>query len=126
MDFSKPNIKFTPLEVEVDNITKALGIQSATQESDEIDETANKLMDHLAIIQDYNNRIDSINWLIDNAKKLAGNLVYSTDDQNIINAINDLGGTGNSVDLRLFEKAVDQVIEGYKQQALISLTGANN
>jgi hypothetical protein len=57
---------------------------------------------------------------------MAGNLRYSTQDPQILGAINDLGGDGGYVDMKLFEKAVDIVIEGYKQQALISLTGAAN
>jgi len=126
MDFVKPNIQFTPLEVEVENFTKALGTESSSEEIDDINETANKLMDHLALIQDYNNKIDSIDWLINNAKKMAGNLRYTATDPALINAIRELGGDGNYVDLTLFEKAIDTVIEGYNQQALVSLTGAAN
>ena len=126
MEFVKPNISYKPIEVDVENIASAEKISQQLSISSDIDETANTLMDHLAIIQDFNNRIDSIEWLIDNAKKLAGNLKYVTTDQGIIKAIKDLGGDGNYVDIRLFELSIDMVIEGYKQQALISLTGAKN
>jgi len=125
MDFVKPNIQFTPLEVEVANINKST-YENTTSPVGDIDEIANKLMDHLALIQDYNNRIDSIDWLINNAKKMAGNLRYTTNDQGLLAAIADIGGDSNYVDLALFEKAVDTVIESYKHQALVSLTGVTN
>lgn len=125
MPFQKPNISYRPLEVETLNIDASSGTQlSSTLSQSQEDETiANKLMDHLALIQDYNNRIDAINYLIDNARTLSGNLIYTTDDTNLMASITALGGTGNSVDLKLFEKSVDLVIQGYKEMALISLTG---
>lgn len=124
MDFTKPNIKYRPIEVEVENLVKDVQDYSTSNETENINAIAAKLMNHLAIIQSYNNRIEAIDWLINNAKSMSGNLKYSTNDESIIAAIRTIGGTDNFVDLSLFETAIDLVIESFDKMALISLTGA--
>jgi hypothetical protein len=123
--FDKPDISFKPLDVEtLDVRSGAKDVLSSELTQADVDKAiVNKLIDHLSLIKAYNDRIDAIDYLIDNAKKLAGNLSYTTDNPSLIMSIESLGGNGNTIDFKLFEKAVDVVIQGYKEMALISLTG---
>jgi len=123
--FDKPDISFKPLDVETLDIRSGAGdvLSSELTQVDVDKAIVNKLIDHLSLIKAYNDRIDAIDYLIDNAKKLSGNLSYATDNPSLVMSIEALGGSGNTVDFKLFEKAVDVVIQGYKEMALISLTG---
>lgn len=122
--FQRPDISYKPLEVEnLDPTAIAQNVQSEASGSDEAEAIANRLMDHLAQIQAYRDRIDAIDYLINNARSLSGNLQYITTDTGLLTAIQSLGENIDYVDLKLFEKAVDIVIEGYKEMSLISLTG---
>lgn len=87
---------------------------------------AEKLMEHLRIIRDFEERVKSIEYLSNSAEKLAGNLTFTTNDSGIIAAITNLGGTSNVVDFTLFKKAIDIMISSYEQMALVSLTGVKN
>lgn len=87
---------------------------------------AEKLMEHLRIIREFEERIKAIDYLSNSAEKLAGNLKFTTNDSGIIAAIANLGGTGNTVDFILFKKAIDVTISSYEQMALVSLTGVKN
>lgn len=129
MGLSSLNIKYKPLEIKNDltNIDSTSIELEKTSEQELIDESiANKLLDHLNLIQQFNDRIKAIDYLIDNAEKKAGNPIYYTSNEDLIRDIIKLGGKGNKIDFELFKKTVLIVINGYKQMALVSITGANN
>jgi hypothetical protein len=120
MSFDRPNLKYTPHTVEVGVVDKSSAKSDITSETDIL---VDKLMHHLASIQEWRDRIEAFDYLIDNAKKLAGNLKFTTEDVDIIKAINGIGGTSNYVDMALFEKAIDLVIKQYQTMSLVSFVG---
>lgn len=123
--FSKANIKHKPNKIGNDKIENDL-LTGSTQriEADEV--IVQKLLDHLNIINDYDERIKAIDYLLDNAEKLVNNLKYTTNDKSLIDDIKKMQGNGNIIDFELFKKAAYTVIQGYKEMALVSITGANN
>ena len=126
-EFIRPNISYTPESIGIDNVNidKLDSNNTLTiEESDLL--IANKLIEHLQTIKEYRDRVKAIDYLIDNAAKLSGNPVYTTNNKDLIRDISNLGGSGNKVDFELFKKAVSLVVQGYQQMALTSITGANN
>jgi len=121
--FTGINLQYKPLPISNDQI-KMLTNAPTTEEEDVA--ITDKLMQHLNLIQAFNDRIDAINYLSANAATLAGNPTYTTNSERLISNIKDLGGNGNTVDFLIFQKAVDIVIEGYKAMAITSMTGVNN
>lgn len=121
--FARPDISYKPLEVDGTTVADGVELKSIDSSAESATSIANKLMDHLAIIQAYQDRIEAIDFLIENGRSLAGNPVYTTNDPSLQMSIAAIGGKDNSVDLALFEKAVDIVIQGYQDTALMSFTG---
>jgi hypothetical protein len=122
--FITQKLKRTPLEI--DNVSVAKIEGSVPLEDKETLLVARKLMEHLKLIREYEERIKAIDYLIDNAVKLSGDLKYVTKDPSMIAAIKDLGGVNNTIDFDLFRKAIDIINTGYAQMALVSLTGVKN
>lgn len=117
------DLQYKPLEISNDSINNPTFFTPV----EEVDiAIANKLVEHLNLIKEFNDRIEAIDYLSGNAAKLAGNPIYFTNNQKLIDDIKILGGSGASVDFELFKKAVDIVINGFKNMALTSLTGVNN
>lgn len=126
-DFNKPNISYKPETIGVDNIRTDKNDENINNTIDEADLLiADKLLEHIQIIKEYRDRIKAIDYLIENASKLAGNPVYITTNKDLKRDILLLGGSGDKVDFELFKKAVSIVIQGYQQMALTSITGAYN
>lgn len=122
MSLDRSVLEYTPLE-----IASALKQAEADGYINADDEAiVDRLMDHLSIIKDFNDRLDAVDYLSDNAAKLAGNPKYETNDATLLRDIKALGGSGREVDFELFKSAVDIVAEGYKQMALVQLTGVSN
>lgn len=121
-DYKRPAIEYTPLEIG----NSLRGVDLTEEMSLDSDIVVDKLMAHLDTIKEFYDRLDAIDYLADNAAKLAGNTKYTTSDDSIIKGISTLGGYNNVVDFDLFKKAIDIVLEGYKQMALVQLTGVKN
>jgi hypothetical protein len=126
-EFNNLDIKYTPLTIGNNLLNSSNTSNSNSPDIDAANEIiADKLLNHLSLISDFRDRLSAIDYLIDGASKLAGNPSYITNDKSIIRDISILGGNSNIVDFELFKKAVDIVTNGYKQMALIGLTGVAN
>jgi hypothetical protein len=115
--FTRPDIHYTNPEIKVEQLSKSLA-QAATASSNAIEDEiiANKLMDHLLQIRQYND-------LIDNSRTLSDGISFETNDTEIVAAIQVLGGEGNIVTYDLYELALDLMDETFQQMALASMTG---
>jgi hypothetical protein len=122
--FNTETLKRTPDHI--DNLAIDQTQKSISAEDASILAVANKLMDHLRLIREYEERIKAIDYLIENADRLAGNHKYITKDPIMIAAVNDLGGTNDTIDFALFKKAVDIMHICFEQMALVSITGVKN
>lgn len=89
---------------------------------DDLD-TVETLLKHLNMIKELQDQMDAIDYLSDNAEKMAENPVYETNDEKVMTAILDLGASGNEVNFELFKYAIEVVLEGYRQMAVISMSG---
>jgi hypothetical protein len=122
--FDRPDIHYTNPEVKVEKLSQSLAEAGTSEDNAAEDEIiANKLMDHLLLIRQYNDRNDAIDFLVNNARDLSAGLSFTTNDPEIIAAIVDLGGEGNIVTFELYEKALDIMDATFKQMALASITG---
>ena len=123
------NIQYTPNQVGVENIVAGLNtsIQSTSTGYDYNNDTAiaDKLIDHLNCIKDYHNRLDALDYLIDQANQMAGNLTYEVGNDKVLQAMQELGHDTNMLDFKIFSQAVDIVIDSYGTMATMSLTGAD-
>jgi hypothetical protein len=83
---------------------------------------------HLKEIKAWQDRIESIEYLASNAKKLAGNISYKSVDEDVKEAITYFSGKEDEdeVDFDMFVDCVDILIDGYKQQALVGLLGESD
>lgn len=83
---------------------------------------AQKLCDHLNQIKDFNDRIESLDYLSSQALSNFDNLSYSTDDQSLYNAIISVGGKDNTVDFELIKNVINIMFEWYNLTAANSIT----
>lgn len=83
---------------------------------------AQKLCDHLNQIKDFNDRIESLDYLSSQALSNFDNLSYSTDDQSLCNAIISVGGKDNTVDFELIKNVINIMFEWYNLTAANSIT----
>jgi hypothetical protein len=124
MSFDRKDIKYIPnkiLNEEIsDDSPQNISTDMIKKESEAV---ADRLLEHIGIINSYYDRLDSIDYLTKNAEILAKNPTYCTEKQEIIDAITAFGGTGKCVDFELFKKCVDMIIENYTNMVAISLTG---
>ena len=81
---------------------------------------------HINEILDWRDRIEAIDYLANNASKSAGNPSYGTTNEQIINAIIQVGGSGSLVDFELVKNCVTIVFDMYDVMALSALTGTNH
>lgn len=84
---------------------------------------AQRLADHLNEIIDYKNRLDSIDYLSNQAKSNFDNITYVASDESMVNAISAIGGSNGTVDFFLVCDAIRLVLEFIDQTALEALTG---
>lgn len=86
---------------------------------------AQALVSHLNEILDWKDRVDSINYLANEAAKAAGNITYTTSEDQMMAAITAIGGSNGVVDFELAKTAMALVFDMYDLMALSSLTGMN-
>ena len=120
MSFERVDIKYTPKDIGLDQFLEKNGVELAQSETEV---AMAKLLNHARIIKEWQDRIDAIKYLQDNAAKLAGNPIYITTESDVARAVEVFGGKDGTIDFAMFKKCVDVVIEGYKQMALVSITG---
>jgi hypothetical protein len=128
-EFLRHKIKYIPKEITGVDISAIEAQNGTSQEEDSLNDDINivkKLLDHLKLISDYRDKLDAVDFLINNAENLAGNLRYEVTDPSIASAVKELGGDGTYVDFDIFKIAVKEMIEFYDETALLQLTGADN
>lgn len=125
-DFERISIKYTPAHINQTYISSEIDdnarIGDNTLSKDQL-ALAIKFEDHLIAIKEWKERVEAFEFLAENASKLAGNTSFETKKEDILVSISALGGNSNTVDFKLFKKAIDIIITGFEQQALASLTG---
>jgi hypothetical protein len=118
--------KRKPEEIQNDNpqdINKGqLAIDSTDSEGFVV---ASALVAHLNEILDWKDRVDAIDYLAAEAIKTAGNPTYYTKDEQLVNAILAINGSGNTVDLELVKVAMGIVFDMYDVMALSAVTDMN-
>lgn len=122
--FSRPDLQYNPADIVNDDI-KAQRSQTPEAVLDDI-AVADRLLDHLIQIKQWKDRVDAFDYLISSAEKLAGNPTFKTSDVTVLNAMKGLDFEGDEVTFAMFKQCVDIVIEGFKQMALVSITGVIN
>ena len=122
----KNDIEYTPKKIYNDNI---IDNSSSSVSSNEVqlesEKVVQRLLDHVATINEYNDRLDSIDYLINNANTLAGNLIYTTTDQTILDAIATIDTVKNYVDFELFKKCIELILNNYDSMTVDALVGNN-
>jgi hypothetical protein len=121
---SNIKISYTPAHINRVNVDDKPSVSSKS--ITESIALAQKFVRHIGAIKEWQERIASIEHLAENAKKLSGSISYKSVDQDVISAIKYFGDNDDEVDLDLFIRCVDIVIDGYKQQALVGLAGDND
>ncbi len=126
MGFNLKDIIYKPARIFNDNI-EALKKASASflseTEKEEAGVIADKLLSHIKLIDKYVKQIEALDYLIDNAEKLAGNIIYETDDENLAKSIQAIGGSSNIIDFKLFKEATSIILQTYEDMAILALTG---
>ena len=114
-------IKFKPREI--GNMVVLPGSQSSINKIADAETlaVAAKLSRHLAMIDEYNDRLDATNFLIDNAAKLTGNPKFKVNDTEVAQAVGRLGGQ-DTVDFDFFKDCIDIMISEWKKIVVYSIT----
>jgi len=125
-EVSKRKIKYKPREI-VKISPEYVSSSYVTPEeiSSDTIALANKLARHLNTIKDYQNKLEAVNFLIDNADKLAKNLTFEADSPEIEAILKRKTG-GTVMDFTVFKSAVDDTIKEWKRLALLSITGVSD
>jgi hypothetical protein len=129
--FARKTLEYTPKKVINETLTdENSDIYTTIKSSDIVKEesikVANRLLEHLKVIDEYNKRLDTIDYLINNAESLIQKeLSYSTEDEDILEAIRSYGGTNNIVTFDMFKQSVDDILESYENMVITTLAGTN-
>ena len=118
-------ISFEPAYINKMRVTQGVELPDDSGIEDAI-AMAQKFTRHIAAVKEWKDRIESIEFLATNAEKLAGNPIYKTVDPDVKLAIAAFDGGEDEVDFQMFKEAVEVVINGYKQQALVGLAGESD
>lgn len=121
MSFDRINLAYQPKDIGQEGDIAATAIEKSTTETAA---AMDKLLMHARVIKEWRDRIDAIRYLQDNAAKLAGNPVFITTEQDVARAVEVMGGKNGTIDFEMFQKCVENVLEGYRQMALVAITGA--
>lgn len=121
MSFDRINLDYIPKDIGIEEFLKASSVEMATSDTQA---SMDKLIMHARIIKEWRDRIESIQYMQDNAAKLAGNPIFITTESDVARAVEVLGGKNGTIDFDMFKKSIDIVLEGYKQMALVAITGA--
>ena len=122
--FERIDIKRDPRKISNDEKLNISDDENLSSYSDK--EIIDKLSQHLQILKDYEDRLESIQWLLNNASNLSNSLKFETNDDSVKSAIISFGRQGNVVDFELFKEAIEIYIQGIKESTLMSLTGVKN
>lgn len=117
---NKFKIKWNPNEILSSEVAGNL-VQEPVQDL-ESQQIAQTLCDHLNTIMDYQDRLASLNYLADTARSNFDDLVYTTSEEQLVNAIIQLGGKDGTVDFALIQKVINLMLEWYTVTAADSLT----
>jgi len=120
-EFERTSIKYKPAHIEK-TFTESSEADGNLVRDDQL-ALVFKLEDHLKEIKEWKERVESLEFLAKNAEKLAGNVEFETEKEDILTSILALGAEGNKVDFELFKKSVEIVVDGFDQQTLVSMTG---
>jgi hypothetical protein len=119
--FNRQSVDYRPKPITSADISLLKNPVSKSMESSVA--IAKKFIKHLDAVKEYRDRIDAVNYLIDQAEQLAGNVRIDVKDESIQTAIKALGGSGKYIDFDLFKKAVEVMDTAYAELALIEFTG---
>ena len=86
-------------------------------------ELAQTLCDHLNEMQEWKNRIESLDWLASQARQNFDNIAFTTIDESLINSIIKIGGSDGTVDFQLAKTSMELLFDWYDITAMKSLTG---
>lgn len=129
--FTRPDISYKPKEILNDNVNtsgfyKDTNSTKNTVVEEESLKVADRLLEHLKLIKQYQKRLDTLDYLINNAASLTGELSYTTNDDDIKNAITAYGYTGNVVTFEMFKRAISDIIDNYNNMVINSIAGLNS
>lgn len=114
-----------PNEILLDDVVSENTKLTSEAPLDEEAILAQKLCDHLNMIMDFKDRIESIDYLSDQARKNFTEISYTTTDEYLVNAINTVGGKDGTVDFALMQEVIKIMLEWYNVTAADSLTAAH-
>lgn len=129
--FTRKSLEYTPKKVINDTITEENSdiyktIASVDMVKEESTKVVDRLLEHLAVIEEYNKRLETIDYLANNAEALIKKeLSYSTTDEDILTAIASYGVNSNNVNFNLFKKAVEDILESYENMVVTTLAGVD-
>ena len=114
---------WTPAHIMANEIA---GIPTTDNPPDKIEdyEIAQTLADHLNLILDYKDRLDAFDFLANQAKSNFVDVSYIADSDNLINAINKIGGKDGIVDFALAQEAMSLVLEWMELTAADSIAAS--
>jgi hypothetical protein len=123
LDFlTKFKQKWKPANILNDDVSGNVVEQSVNDIQDQT--IAQALCDHLNLIADFNDRLDSLNYLSDQAKSNFKDISYTTAEESLVNSITVLGGKDGTVDFALIQDCVNLMLEWYTVTAADSLTAS--
>ncbi|MDD2231043.1 MAG: hypothetical protein PHY48_16770 [Candidatus Cloacimonetes bacterium] len=121
MSFDRTNLAYKPKDIGIEGDVVATSVEKSTIETEA---AMDKLLMHARVVKEWRDRIDAIQYLQDNAAKLAGNPTFIATEQDIARAVEVMGGKNGTIDFALFQTCTENVLEGYRQMALVAITGA--
>lgn len=122
----KLKLKWRPEEIQNDaSVVEKNDFTSDLNDNDDI--VAQALCDHLNEIQKWKDRLDSIDFLANQARKEFDDIKYSTTNESLMNAIISVDkGYKDTVDFQLAHKSMELLLEWYDVMALRTVTGVGN
>lgn len=120
----KFKLLWQPNEIVSDEISGKADQKILDSEPDEALEGAQRVADHLNMIMDYQDRVESIEYLATQARKNFTNLSFQANDEYVYNAVTSLGGQDGVVDFSLIQEVIEILLDSYNQTAAEALTAS--